>query len=126
MIYSIMVSKQEYIRIGQIITIIGGILFVIGAIVLILSYFIESFTLNSVTIGLIIGTPFYIVELHILILTVLCVIFGTSSIILVGREKFILYSGIIIILLGIIGLGIPGLFIVIGGSIYVVASTRSR
>lgn len=121
-----MVTKQGYIRIGQIITVVGGIFYILGGIILILSYFIQSFTLSSVVIGILIGTPFYIMELDILILTVLCVVYGASSIILVGREKFLLYAGILIILLGIIGLGIPGVFVVVGGSIYVVASTRNR
>lgn len=121
-----MVSKQGYIRISQGISIGGGILFIIGGIILIVDFFIPSFELPDVAIGLIIGTPFYIVQLDILILTVICIVLGASSIILVSREKYILLGGIVVILVGIIGLGIPGVVIIVGGSLYIVASTRNR
>ncbi|MBY9001127.1 MAG: hypothetical protein KGD64_09450 [Candidatus Heimdallarchaeota archaeon] len=121
-----MVTKQGYIKIGQGISIAGGMLFVIGGIILILSYFIEGFVLNSVATGLIIGTPFYIFQMDILILTVVSIIIGASTIIFVSREKHILVGGILVIILGIVGLGIPGVIIIVGGSIYIVASTRNR
>ncbi len=120
-----MVTKQGYIRISQGISIGGGILFIIGGIVLIIYHFM-TVDLPSFAIGLIIGTPFYITELHPLILTVICIALGASAIILVSWEKRILLGGILVILVGIIGLGIPGVIIIIGGSIYIVASTRNR
>ena len=122
-----MVTKQGYIRISQGISIGGGILSIIGGIILIVDYFMASFELLSpVAIGLIIGTPFYIIQLDILILTVICIVIGALAIILVSREKRILLGGIFVIIVGIIGLGIPGVIVIIGGSIYIVASTRNR
>lgn len=121
-----MVTKQGYIRISQGISIGGGILFIIGGIILIVDFFMPSFELPPIAIGFIIGTPFYIIQLDILILTVICIVIGASAVILVSREKRILLGGILVIIAGIIGLGIPGLVIIIGGSIYIVASTRNR
>ena len=121
-----MVTKQGYIRISQGISIGGGILFIIGGIILIVDFFMTSYSLPNVAIGLIIGTPFYIMQLDILILTVICIVIGALAIILVSREKRIMLGGILVILAGIIGLGIPGGVIIIGGSIYIVASTRTR
>ncbi|MCK4973329.1 MAG: hypothetical protein KAS52_08400 [Candidatus Heimdallarchaeota archaeon] len=121
-----MVTKQGYIRISQGISIGGGILFIIGGIILIVDFFVPSFSLPDVAVGLIIGTPFYIIQLEILILTVICIAFGALAIILVSREKRIMLGGILVILVGILGLGIPGVVIIIGGSIYIVASTRTR
>ena len=121
-----MVTKQGYIRISQGISIGGGILFIIGGIILIVDFFMPSYSLPNVAIGLIIGTPFYIMQLDILILTVICIVIGALAIILVSREKRIMLGGILVILAGIIGLGIPGGVIIIGGSIYIVASTRTR
>jgi hypothetical protein len=121
-----MVTKQEYIRISQGISILGGMLFIIGGIILIVDFFVLSFKLPNVAIGLIIGTPFYIIQLEILILTVICIALGALAIILVSREKRILLGGILVILVGVIGLGIPGIIIIVGGSIYIVASTRNR
>ena len=121
-----MVTKQEYIRISQGISIGGGILFIIGGIILIVDFFVTNFSLSNVAIGLIIGTPFYISQLDILILTVISIVLGALAIILVSREKRILLGGILVILVGVVGLGIPGVIIIIGGSIYIVASTRNR
>ncbi len=121
-----MVTKQGYIRISQGISIGGGILFIIGGIVLIVLDYFMALELPRFAVGLIIGTPFYIVELHSLILTVVCIALGALAIILVSREKRILLGGILTILVGIIGLGIPGVIIIVGGSIYIVASTRNR
>lgn len=121
-----MVTKQGYIRISQGISIVGGILFIIGGVILIVDYFMLSFSLPNIAIGLIIGTPFYIMQLDILILTVICIVIGALAIILVSREKRIMLGGILVILAGIVGLGIPGVVIIIGGSIYIVASTRNR
>ena len=121
-----MVTKQGYIRISQGISISGGILFIIGGIILVVDFFVLSFNLPNVAIGLIIGTPLYIIQLDILISTVICIVLGALAIILVSREKRILLGGILVILVGIVGLGIPGVIIIIGGSIYIVASTRNR
>ncbi|MHA1592161.1 MAG: hypothetical protein ACTSUP_06795, partial [Candidatus Heimdallarchaeaceae archaeon] len=99
---------------------------IIGGIILIVDFFVLSFSLPDVAVGLIIGTPFYIIQLEILILTVICIAFGALAIILVSREKRIMLGGILVILVGILGLGIPGVVIIIGGSIYIVASTRNR
>ena len=121
-----MVTKQGYIRIGQGITIGGGILSIIGGLILVLDFFMDSFALSDSVIGILIGTPFYIIQLDIIILTVLCIAFGAIAITLVSREKQIMVGGIFVIVVGILGLGIPGGIIIVGGSIYIVASTRNR
>ncbi len=62
----------------------------------------------------------------LLVLAILGVAFGAISIILVNAEISDLATGIILIIIGILGLGFPGLFLVIGGILYIIASTKKR
>jgi len=121
-----MARKQEYIKWGKILSIIGGILFVIGGALLLLANFIPSFTLTSVASDIIIKTPFYVFELRLIVLAIIGIVLGALTIILVTSEIDVLATGILLIVIGIVGLGFPGLFNVIGGILYIIASTKKR
>ena len=122
-----MARKQEYIKWGKILSIIGGILFVIGGVLLLLANFIPSFTLTPIASDIIIKTPFWwITGLRLIILAIIGIVLGALTIILVTSEIDALATGILLIVIGIIGLGFPGLFTVIGGILYIIASTKKR
>ena len=121
-----MARKQQYIKWGKILSLIGGILFILGGALLLLANFIPSFTLDSIVSDIIIKTPFYPLGLQLIVLAIIGIVLGALTIILVTSEIDVLATGIILIALGIIGLGFPGLFNVIGGILYIIASTKKR
>ena len=75
---------------------------------------------------MIIKTILFTVPINEIILAILGVVIGAGIIILVGAEPPDLVTGILLIVLGIFGLGIPGLFAVVGGILFIIASTRKR
>ena len=121
-----MASKRDLRRWGQILSYTGGILFALGGALLFLDYFIDAFALNQVIQDIVIKTILFTVPIGEIVLAILGVVIGAIIIILVGAEPPDLVTGIILILLGIFGLGFPGLFAVIGGILFIIASTRKR
>ncbi|MCG3225439.1 MAG: hypothetical protein H7645_00855 [Candidatus Heimdallarchaeota archaeon] len=127
-----MVTKKELIKWAKIFSLIGGVLFVLGGLLLFIDYFLTTSILPDIARDIVIKTViFSVLENlsdfnYILVLAILGVAFGAISIILVNAEVSDLATGIILIIIGILGLGFPGLFLVIGGIIYIIASTRKR
>jgi len=127
-----MVTKKELQRWAKIFSLIGGVLFVLGGLLFFIDYFLTSSILPTIVRDIIIKTViFSVLENlsgfnYILVLAILGIAFGAISIILVNAEISDLATGIILIVIGILGLGFPGLFIVIGGIIFIIASTRKR
>ncbi|MCG3222032.1 MAG: hypothetical protein H7641_11700 [Candidatus Heimdallarchaeota archaeon] len=127
-----MVTKKELIKWAKIFSLIGGVLFVLGGLLLFIDYFLTTSILPDIARDIIIKTVVFSVlenlsEFNfILVLAILGVAFGAISIIIVNAEISDLATGIMLIIIGILGLGFPGLFLVIGGIIYIIASTRKR
>ena len=127
-----MVTKKELIKWAKVFSLIGGVLFVLGGLLLFIDYFLTTSILPDIARDIIIKTVVFSVLENlsafnfILVLAILGVAFGAISIILVNAEISDLATGIMLIIIGILGLGFPGLFLVIGGIIYIIASTRKR
>ena len=127
-----MVTKKELIKWAKVFSLIGGVLFVLGGLLLFIDYFLTTSILPDIARDIVIKTVVFSVLENlsafnfILVLAILGVAFGAISIILVNAEISELTTGIILIIIGILGLGFPGLFLVIGGIIYIIASTRKR
>ena len=122
-----MARKRDLRRWGQILSYSGGVLFALGGALLFLDYFVDAFTLEGTIVSdLIIKTILFTVPIREIVLAILGVVIGAGIIILVSAEPPDLVTGIILILLGIFGLGIPGLFAVVGGILFIIASTRKR
>ena len=121
-----MARKQEYIKWGKILSLIGGVLFIVGGVLFLLATFISAFTLTPLASDIIIKTPFYTFGLQVIVLAIIGIVLGALTIILVTSEIDLLVTGILLIVIGIIGLGFPGLFTVIGGILYIIASTKKR
>ena len=127
-----MAPKKELIKWAKIFSLIGGVLFVLGGLLLFIDYFLTTSILPDIARDIVIKTVVFSVLENlstfnfILVLAILGVAFGAISIILVNAEISDLATGIILIIIGILGLGFPGLFLVIGGIIYIIASTRKR
>ncbi|MCG3215869.1 MAG: hypothetical protein KAS63_04100 [Candidatus Heimdallarchaeota archaeon] len=121
-----MARKLDYIKWGKILSIVGGILFVIGGALLLIAHFVGNFTLNPIASDIIIKTPFYSFGLRQILLAIIGIVLGALTIILVTLEISVLATGILLIVIGILGLGFPGLFVFIGGILYIIASTKKR
>ena len=121
-----MARKRDLRRWGQILAYTGGILFAFCGALLFLDYFIDSFTLEGIAQNLILYTILFAVPMAAIILAIIGVVLGAGIIILVGAEPPDLVTGILLIVLGIFGLGIPGIFAVVGGILFIIASTRKR
>jgi hypothetical protein len=120
-----MAKKRDFQRWGKIISLIGGVLFVLGGILLFLGQF-GILTLTPLANDLVIKTVLFNVILQFWLIGLIGIILGAGSLILVNAEVDNLLTGILLIIIGIFGLGIPGLFTFIGGILYIVASTRKR
>ncbi|MHA1953361.1 MAG: hypothetical protein ACXAAM_04000 [Candidatus Heimdallarchaeaceae archaeon] len=127
-----MVTKKELIKWAKVFSLIGGVLFVLGGLLLFIDYFLTTSILPDIARDIVIKTVVFSVLENLsafnflLVLAILGVAFGAISIIIVNAETSDLATGIILIIIGILGLGFPGLFLVIGGIIYIIASTRKR
>ena len=127
-----MATKKDFQKWAKIFSLLGGILFIIGGLLLFIDYFLTSSILPKIAQDIIIKTViFSVLENlsgfnYILVLAILGIAFGAISIILVNAEISDLATGIILIIIGFFGLGFPGLFLVIGGIIYIIASSRKR
>lgn len=119
-----MIRKRDLVNSAKIISYIGGVLYVLGASLLFLDHFIEGFNLHYVGDRLI--NYFFGIEVNILILAIISVIIGAGIIILLGAEISYLITGIILLVLAIIGLGIPAIFAICGGILYIIAFTKKR
>ena len=80
----------------------------------------------SIGQDLILKTILFGVELKVLHLAIIGVVLGAGIIITVSAEPPDLVTGIILLVIGVFGLGIPGFFTVIGGILFIIASTRKR
>jgi hypothetical protein len=121
-----MARKRDLRRWGQILSYTGGVLFALGGALLFLDYFIDAFTLEGIVQDLVLKTILIGVPIIEIVLAILGVVIGAIIIIIVGAEPPDLVTGILLIVFGIFGLGIPGLFVVIGGILFIIASTRKR
>lgn len=127
-----MVTKKELQKWAKIFSLVGGVLFVLGGLLLFINNFLTTSILPTIVQDIIIKTVVFSILENLsefnmlLVLAILGVAFGAISIILVNAEISDLATGIILIIIGILGLGFPGLFLVIGGIIYIIASTRKR
>ena len=120
-----MARKRDLRRWGQILAYVGGILFAFSGALLFLDYFIDSFTLG-IAQDLILYTILFAVHMADIVIAIIGVVLGAGIIILVGAEPPDLVTGILLIVLGISGLGIPGIFAVVSGILFIIASTRKR
>lgn len=121
-----MARKREIQRWAQISSYTGGVLFALGAALLFLNHFLPSPFLPNIVQDLIVKTVLFTVPLTTIILAIISVVLGAIIIILVGAEPPDLVTGIILIVLGLFGLGIPGIFAVVGGILFIIASSRKR
>ena len=123
-----MPRKRDYQKWGKIISLIGGALFVIGGILLFFAHFLTGFTLDPLTSNFVVF--FFNISLpsqsYFLILGIIGVALGAFAIIIANAERSDLLSGILLIVIGIVGLGIPGLFTFAGGILYLIASAKKR
>jgi len=121
-----MAPKREYIKWGKIFTYIGGILYIVGGFVALLDVILSSYTMGSLEQDLIIQGAFIISGLYLWLIALITILIGSLSIILVNTKLNELILGIILVIFAIIALGIPGIFMVIGGIMYIIASTKKR
>lgn len=121
-----MARKRDLQRWAQILSYTGGVLFALGAALLFLNHFLPSPYLPNIVQDLIVKTVLFTVPLTTIVLAIIGVVLGATVIILVGAEPPDLVTGIILIIIGIFSLGIPGLFTVVGGILFIIASTRKR
>ncbi|GAH26750.1 unnamed protein product [marine sediment metagenome] len=121
-----MARKRDLRRWGQILAYTGGVLFALCGAVLFLSEFIDGFSLEGIFQDLILYTILFAVPMTVIVLGIIGVVIGAGIIILVGAEPPDLVTGILLIVFGIFGLGIPGIFAVVGGILFIIASTRKR
>ncbi len=122
-----MVRKRELVLWGKILGLAGGIFFALGAGLLFLDFFLKNrLILGPIGEGLIVKTLMFGVNIDVLFLAIISVVLGTVVIVTVSAEPKPLVAGIILIVIGVFGLGIPGFITVVGGIIYIIASTRNR
>lgn len=118
------VWKRDLVNSARIISYIGGVLYVLGAAILFLDHFLDNFSLGEIGDKLII----YLFDLtdNILILAIVAVVLGAGIIILLGAETSQLLTGILLIVLAIVGLGVVAIFPITGGILYIIAHTKKR
>ena len=121
-----MARKRELILWGKILGLSGGVSFALGAGLLFLDFFLKARFLGLIGEGLIVKTLMFGVNIDVLFLAIISVALGTVVILTVSAEPKPLVAGIILIVVGIFGLGIPGLITVVAGIIYIIAATRKR
>ena len=119
-----MPRKRDYQKWGKIISLIGGALFVIGGILLFFAHFLSGFTLGQLTSNFIVFL--FGINVNLLVLGIIGVALGAFAIIIANAERSDLLSGILLIVIGIVGLGIPGLLTFVGGILYLIASAKKR
>ncbi len=118
------VRKRDLVNSATIISYIGGVLYVLGAAILFLDYFIDAFSLGDIGYKLVI----YLFNLtsNILILAIVAVVLGAGIIILLGAETSHLLTGIILLILAIVGLGVIAIFPATGAVLFIIAFTKKR
>lgn len=119
-----MARKRDYQKWGKIFSLIGGALFVIGGILLFFAHFLQAFDLDRLTSNFVVYL--FGIYVNFLVLGIIGVALGAVAIVITNAEISDLLSGIFLIVIGIIGLGIPGLFTVIGGILFLIASAKKR
>ena len=121
-----MARKNEYIRWGKMSAYLGGILFIIGGLVLLIYHFMDR-TLGSIEYDLIVKSSFILQNINsLLVIAFIGIVIGAFVTISINLHVSDLARGIILIVLAIIGLGIPGLLTCISGILYILASTKKR
>jgi len=123
------VRKRDLVTTARIVSYIGGVLYVLSGGILFLDYFMPKFSLD---IGSRVLLYLFGIEINsgtdvdILILAIVCVVLGAGIIILLGAEPNHLLTGILLLVLTIIGLGVIAIFPLVGGIIFIIAFTRKR
>ena len=118
------VRKRDLVNSARIISYIGGVLYVTGSALLFLAHFIDKFDLGYYGSRVIM----YLFDLtdNLLILAIVGVVIGAGIIILLGAETSHLLTGILLITLAIVGLGVAAIFPIAGGIIFIIAYTKKR
>lgn len=118
------VWKRDIVNSAKIISYVGGVSYVLGAAILFLDWFIDAFDLGyygtRVIMFLFDATD------NVLILAIVSVVIGAGIIILLGAETNHLFTGILLIILSIVGLGVIAIFPLVGGILYIIAYTKKR
>ncbi len=121
-----MVRKRDLITSARIVSYIGGVLYILGAALLFLNHFIPAFELGYVGTRVIIYLFGLSFNGDILVLAIVGVVIGGGIIILLGAETSHLLTGILLIVLAAIGLGIPAIPTFAGAILYLIAYTKKR
>ena len=123
------VRKRDLISSARIISYVGGVLYVLAGGILFLDYFMHRFSLD---VGSRILLYLFGIEINagtdadVLILAIICIVIGAGIIILIGAEPDHLLTGILLLVLAIIGLGAIAIFPLAGGILFIIAFTRKR
>ena len=120
---SLKIRKRDLVNSARIISYIGGVLYVLSAALLFIDHFVSSFSLD---IGSRILCYFFNINVNILVLAIVSVIIGAGIIILLGAETDHLLTGILLIVLAIVGLGVIAVFPLVGGILFIIAFTKKR
>lgn len=122
-----MARKNEFIRWGKISAYLGGILFIIGGLVLLINHFMDRTLEGSIEYNLIVKSSFILQNINsMLVIAFIGIVLGALVTIAINLHASDLARGIILIVLAIIGLGIPGLLTCISGILYIISSTKKR
>jgi len=121
-----MATKREYIKWGKIFTYIGAILYIVGGVIALLSLIIPAHTMGPLENDLIIQGAYIIHGLYLWLIALITIVIGSIAIVLTNTKLNELALGIILVIFAIIALGIPGIFMIIGGILFIIASTKKR
>jgi hypothetical protein len=117
------VRKRDLVNSARIISYIGGTLYILAAALLFLDVF-EVFSLGYVGVSLLLFL--FNINVNILVHAIVCIVIGAGIIILIGAEPSHLLTGIILLVLAIVGLGLIAIFPLVGGTIFIIAYTKKR
>ncbi|MHA1400374.1 MAG: hypothetical protein ACTSQE_08495 [Candidatus Heimdallarchaeaceae archaeon] len=118
-------KKADFRKWGKILATIGGILFIVGGVLLLLNIVLH-FGLGTLESDMIAkGFILRFIPFDILI-AVIGIALGVLSIAFPNTKLSDFLLGLLLIIIGIIGIGIPGLLVVISGIFYIVASMKKR
>ena len=120
-----MARRRDYQKWGKIFAIIAGILFILGGILLIM-HILSVVTLGTFEMDLV-AKGFLLRLIGIdWIIAILGITLGALTLVLLRADVSDTLRGILLIILGIIGIGIPGLLDFIAGILYIIAGAKRR
>ncbi len=119
-----MATKRQYEKWGKFFAIFGGIFFIVGAVILLMDMILDSFTVHQVITQTIVRSN-YFVQTEI-ILVIVGFVLGVLSLIIPNTELGNFIKGLLLLVFGIAGLGLSGLFVFIGGMLFIIASMKKN